>query len=160
MKRNRKIYLIIPIIVVYIIFCLTLELIAIKSCIEIFNTAKISSDSIEQVIYENSDDIIQILTDKKLEKANIALDYDDVHVEILEEGNLEASAYGWNIFYEFDNGKLNKASVKRNFLCEHPEICIILVIIFLIVFTLILIDMISKNRKLENENLKEKNKNT
>lgn len=96
--------------------------------------------------------LIQILTDRKLEKANIALDYDDVHVEILEEGNLEASAYGWNISYNFDNGKLNKISVERNFSYKYPEICIVIVIIFPIAVILFLIWLISKNRKFENKN--------
>lgn len=144
----------------FIIICLFFELVGIRACINLHNEAKIPSDSIEQIIYKNSDDLIQILTDKKLEKANITLDYDDVHVEIFENGNLEASAYGWNIFYELDNGKLSKNSVKRNFSYKYPEIAFIIVILLPIVVAIFLILLISRNRKLEIEKLKEKKENT
>lgn len=159
MERNSKKKFIITIIL-FIIICLFFELVGIRACINIHNEAKIPSDSIEQVIYKNSDDIIQILTDKKLEKANITLDYDDVHVEIFEDGNIEASAYGWNISYGFGNGKLSKNSVKREFSYKYPEAHIIIVILFPIVVAIFLISFILRNRKLEIEKLKEKKENT
>lgn len=159
MERNSKNFFIIM-TVSFTIMCLILELVAISSCIKLYKETKISSDYIEQVIYKNYDDIIQILTDKKLEKANITLDYDDVHVEFFEDGNIEASAYGWNISYGFGNGKLSKNSVKREFSYKYPEAHIIIVILFPIVVAIFLISFISRNRKLEIEKLKEKKENT
>lgn len=86
--------------------------------IEYFTQKDIKSDAVEEVIENNSEDIILFLIDEK--KNNFTIYYDEVIVEKISNKEVKASGYGYTINYILDDNKLQIQNINRDYIYQSP----------------------------------------